>query len=166
MRVPRASWVWIVAWLAVGCAGVISENLRMQAERDATPEAVFAAPDRYRGKIVIWGGEIVAVRNAKSGATLELLSRPLSGRDQPRRDQPPGRRFLVEHDRFIDPQIFHRGLDVTVAGEVVGVRTQPLDETEYTYPVLRARELHRWEPGAGSPVRFGIGFGFGSVITR
>jgi outer membrane lipoprotein len=165
MRARPVVWLWIIL-LAAGCAGVISENLRTQAAVGLEPEQVLDAPAAHQGTLVIWGGEIVGVRNTKNGAVLELLHRPVDARDRPRRDRPPGRRFLVEHDRFLDPQVFRAGLDLTVAGEIDGVRTRPLDEIEYPYPVVRARELHLWEPGAGSPVRFGIGIGFGTVITH
>jgi outer membrane lipoprotein len=35
---------------------------------------------------------------------------------------------------------------VTVAGEIKGKRVLPLDEIDYTYPVISVKEIHLWSP--------------------
>jgi len=38
-----------------GCAHVVSEELRVRADRDLPPMALFSDPDAHRGRIVILG---------------------------------------------------------------------------------------------------------------
>jgi outer membrane lipoprotein len=45
------------------------------------------------------------------------------------------------HREFLDPATIPPGTRVTVTGEVTGSMTLPLDETEYTYPVIEARHI-------------------------
>lgn len=54
----------------------------------------------------------------------------------------PGGRFLVILPPDVGPSTFKPGLLVSLAGEVVGKAVKPLDQAEYTYPVLVVREIH------------------------
>jgi outer membrane lipoprotein len=53
-------------------------------------------------------------------------------------------RFMVEVGRYLDPVVFARGRAVTVAGPVVGVRTEPVGEAPYSYVVIQGQEVHLW----------------------
>lgn len=50
------------------------------------------------------------------------------------------------HRDFLDPATIPPGTRVTVTGEVAGAMTLPLDETEYTYPVIEARRIEVLPP--------------------
>ena len=45
---------------------------------------------------------------------------------------------------FLDPATLPYGTRVTVTGEVIGSITMPLDETDYTYPVIDIKNLQVW----------------------
>ena len=47
--------------------------------------------------------------------------------------------------RYLDAMIFAPGRELTVAAEVAGTRNKALDEMDYSYPVVIARELKLWE---------------------
>jgi hypothetical protein len=49
-----------------------------------------------------------------------------------------------------------------VAGEIIGKKVIPLDDIQYTYPLVRSREIHLSEKADGVPFSFGIGVGVGS----
>ncbi len=48
------------------------------------------------------------------------------------------------HRDFLDPATLPPGTRVTVTGAVTGSVTLPLDETEYTYPVIDITHLQVW----------------------
>jgi len=52
-----------------GCAHVISKDIRDKAEPSLTFEKVLQNPIAYKGKTVVWGGEIVETLNQKNGTT-------------------------------------------------------------------------------------------------
>ena len=142
-----------------GCAAVISKELRESLDPELTFKTVFADPNSYTGKMVLWGGEIIQTRNMQDGSWIELLQRPLGRNDRPNRTAASEGRFLVHHQGFLDPAIYGPGRELTVAGEVTGRRSRSLDQIEYSYPVLSDKELVLWSPRREPGLRFGIGIG-------
>jgi outer membrane lipoprotein len=112
-----------------------------------TFDQVKAAPDSYRGQSVVFGGEVLHARRLKDGTRIEILQLPLdrSGRPGYDRTQSQGR-FIAMHKEFLDPATLPPGTGVTVTGEITGTITLPLDETEYTYPVMDARRIEVMPP--------------------
>ena len=45
---------------------------------------------------------------------------------------------------FLDPATLPPGTRITVTGEVSGSITLPLDETDYTYPVIDIKRVQVW----------------------
>ena len=126
-----------------GCSP-ISRELRTQADRTLTFQQVFQNPEAYRGKIVIWGGEIIETTNQKDGTTLIIvLQRPLDWTQEPKFQHSEGR-FLLLVEGYADPYVFRRGRRVTVAGEIVGRKVMRLGELEYSYPLLQSKQIYLW----------------------
>lgn len=127
-----------------GCATYpVSKNLRQQAGK-ATLAQVLENPETHQGQLVIWGGRIIKTANETNGADLYVLKLPLSHRGKPRFDANSPGRFIARCNRFLDPQVFKQGRLVTVAGKITGLKTEKLQKTQYTYPVLASEELHLW----------------------
>ena len=141
-----------------GCRAAISKEIRAQADETLTLDRVSTDPEQYQGKVILWGGEIIEVRNTPEGTVLEILERPLGSGDRPGHREAPRGRFLIMHKGFLDPAVYGRGLEITVVGEIVGKRSQTLDEIEYTYPLIEDRELVLWGPRRRGPA-FHIGIG-------
>ena len=138
MRVPHSLSLAIACCLVIGCAS-------QQAEEGSSPITflqVKSSPDSYRGQSVIFGGEVLSARRLKDGTRIEILQLPLdrSGRPVTDRTQSQGR-FIAMHREFLDPATVPPGTRAMVTGEVTGSMTLPLDETEYTYPVIEARHI-------------------------
>jgi outer membrane lipoprotein len=141
-----AALMVILAVGVSGCAHVISSDLRARADAALTFSEVLKNPDAHQGKIVVWGGEIVKTENQKDGTTLvEVLQRPLYGNDEPEAAEPSAGRFLVRANQFLDPRIYDKDREITVAGEILGSRTRLLGEMQYQYPLIQSEELHLWD---------------------
>jgi len=133
-----------VMFVATGCAPVISKNLREQVDKEISFKAVIKTPDAYQGKIVMWGGLIVATKNMKEGTLLEILQKPTDAQGRPKDVDRSDGRFLALYDGYLDSAIYSEGREVTVAGEIKGKRVLPMGEIQYTYPMILAREIHLW----------------------
>jgi outer membrane lipoprotein len=132
--------------LLFGCAPVISKNLRTEADPSLTFRQVFQNPNAYKGKLVIWGGEIIQTINQKDGTTqIEIFQRPLGWREKPKETLASEGRFLILAERFLDPYVFRRGREITVAGEILGEKMIPVGEMEYRYPLLSSKQIYLWE---------------------
>ena len=130
-----------------GCATIIKpHDLRdMGADRAIGLSQVVKNPEAYKGKIALWGGEILRSVNKKEGTLIEVLQLPLDRSDRPKEVDASEGRFLVLNPGYLDVAIYREGREITVAGEVQGVETLPLGEIEYIYPFLKAKKIHLWE---------------------
>lgn len=110
-----------------------------------TYEQVKAAPESYNGQPVTFGGKVLGARRLKEGTRIEILQLPLTGSLRPTVDLGKSQgRFVALQKDFLDPATVPPGTFVTVTGEMAGSVTLPLDETEYTYPLVRINNLRVW----------------------
>jgi outer membrane lipoprotein len=138
--------VLLLLILLPGCAAVISKSLRAQVDLSLHFSEAFQNPKAYEGKIVIWGGEVIKTINQKDGTTLvEVLQRPLNRMEEPEVTKPPGGRFLMLSQKYLNSFILREGTRITIAGEILGERSMPLGEMEYRYPLILSREMYLWE---------------------
>jgi len=161
----RLAWPVLVIVMMTGCASsAISRDVRSRVDSTATFKTVFHDPDSQKGKIVLWGGEIIRTQNTKDATWIELLQHPLDGNDRPIRGAASEGRFLIRHDGFLDPAVYGPRREVTVAGEIQGRQTRKLDEAEYAYPVVADQEMVLWGPR--QEPTFHLGLGFGATFSR
>lgn len=135
-----------------GCASTQEGGDFSEETSQITFQQMKAAPDSFRGQTVIFGGEVLTAKRMKDGTRIEVLQLPLDRAGRPGYDlmQSEGR-FLALHKEFLDPATLPYGTRVTVTGELTGTLTLPLDETQYTYPVVDARRLQVWPTVESAP---------------
>ncbi len=131
--------------LLSGCASVISEELRAKADPNLTIAEVRENPNGYKGKIVVWGGEIVQSTVRKDKTTLiEVLERPLGRMDEPQETGTSGGRFLVHSEKYLDPDVYREGRRITVAGRILGETGRTSLRKENPDPVLSGEQIYLW----------------------
>jgi outer membrane lipoprotein len=133
----------------IGCAGQHAEE---SPSSSAIPFLQLrAAPDSYRGQSVVFGGEVLTARRLKEGTRVEILQLPLDRSEHLGTDRTQSQgRFIAMHREFLDPATLPPGTLVMVSGEITGSMTLPLDETEYTYPVIDVRHIEVLAPREAS----------------
>lgn len=143
----RFHWFLLLSLLILlpGCAHVISEDLRANADPSLTFSQVHKDPNIYKDKFVVWGGEIIETVNQKDKTTLiEVFQRPLGRRGEPEVTLVSEGRFLILSEKYLDPYIFQKGRKITVAGEILGEKTKPIGEMDYRYTLLSCKQLYLW----------------------
>lgn len=129
-----------------GCAHVISKDIRDKVDPSLTFEKVIQNPIAYKGKTVVWGGEIVETLNQKNGTTeIEVFQIPLDSTDAPKASNVSAGRFLILVDKYLDPYLYRKGRRITVAGEILGEQIKPLGEMDYRYPLISSKQIRLWE---------------------
>ena len=136
--------------LASGCAHVISEDLRAKVDQSLTFKDVQKNPNTYKGKLVIWGGELIQALPQEDGTNLiEVLEWPLGWREKPRRTVSFHGKFLVLSKEPLDLSLYKRGVKITVAGEIEGLmpgeKIESVSDPTYRYPLLLSKETHLWK---------------------
>jgi outer membrane lipoprotein len=144
------------------CAAPISDAILKDVDETATLERIMKNPDALRGRTVLLGGVIVSVENEQGLTTLEIFEEPLDGRRRPSTDPDKSSgRFMAEVKGFLDPAIYAKGRQITVAGRVKGSVSKPLDKTTYAYPVIDVIEHHLFkkEEPFRPALHLGVGVG-------
>ncbi len=146
---------------AAACASAIPKESLKQVDPEITFQGLIKDPERYTGKVILVGGQIVSTTMREGGSWVEVLQQPLDGKQRPQNTDVSYGRFLVRFEGFLDPAIYAGGKKITVLGEVRGKKVQPLNGMEYTYPVLLPRQHYLWKPETygGPSIHFGIGVG-------
>jgi outer membrane lipoprotein len=130
------------------CAPVLSRDVMKQALQDVPLSAVRQAPAAYAGKIFILGGMIVETRVTAKGSLIEALSLPIDSYGYLKYQGSSEGRYLAllpTEKGMLDPAIFAKGREITVAGEFRELRKGKIDEVEYVYPLFEIRELYLWQ---------------------
>lgn len=133
----------------------------------AMPAQVAEFPERYQGASVIWGGEVVRVRNFSDHSEIEMLAYPLDSAQRPvlGKDRGTGR-FIAMLPGYVEPLNYPPGSPVTVRGQIDGVRSGAVGNAPYVFPLVTVQQHHLWtaeEMRKGhTHVSFGMGVGFGS----
>jgi len=141
----RRALLWIALLGVAGCStSPFSKSIRATTEKQPSFPEISARPDAYKGRVIMLGGVIVQTSNLPKFTEIEVLQKPLDSSDRPEDVDVSSGRFLVRCNRFLDSAVYAKGREVTVAGEVKGKESKPLDQINYTYPVIGCTEIHLW----------------------
>jgi len=160
MKLKTFSTIGLMVF-ATACGSAIPKESLKQVDPEITFQMLIKDPDRYKGKVVLVGGQIVSTTVRESESWVEILQQSLDWKQRPQNTDVSYGRFLVRFQGFLDPAIYAAGKKITVLGEVLGKKVQPLNEMEYAYVVLLPREYYLWTPETygGPSIQFGIGVG-------
>jgi outer membrane lipoprotein len=135
----------------LGACAPFSKDIMRRVDPTLTFAEIQKDPQRYLGKVVLWGGVIVETENRKDETLLKVMRTELDYEKRPmNRDRSTGR-FIVRAGGFLDPAIYREGREITAVGEVAGKEALPIGGIMYTYPVILAKEIRLWEKQIGVP---------------
>jgi outer membrane lipoprotein len=129
-----------------GCASqLVPAEMESRIARDLSFESLKASPENYKGRLVVLGGKVLNAKGLKEATQIEVLQLPLDRSDGPVTTLTESKgRFLAYSTEFLDPATLPAGTLVSMIAEVIGSKTQPLDEVEYTYPTVKISTLKVW----------------------
>jgi outer membrane lipoprotein len=123
----------------------VPPELEKQIDASVTFADLQAAPGNYVGRVIMVGGVVIKAKRTKDQTEIEVLQLPTEGAEPSTTDRLRSEgRFLAVREEFLDPATVPPGTPITVIGVVSGSTTRPLDESEYTYPVLDIKHLIDW----------------------
>ncbi len=145
----------LLVTFVLGCAPLASNELQAGADTSLSFKQVQQNPALYKGKIVLWGGEIIQILPQENGKTfIEVLNWPLGLWDKPRKSIAFHGKFLVLANEALDPSVYKRGNRITISGEIQdeisGGQIKQLTDSTYQYPVIVSKEMHVWKYGSYS----------------
>lgn len=131
-----------------------------KVDQTLTPQSVIAEPGVSLNKIALWGGTILDTRNLENSTQIEILAYPLDSSHRPLLDKKPLGRFIILHNGYLEPASYSQGELISVLGSIDVSQKGKIGKKLYTYPVVKAQQLHLWSASDGrSNTRFHIGIG-------
>ena len=128
-----------------GCAtSPFSQSIQTAANTQPPFSSIIARPQAYEGRILILGGEILRTQNLPSYSEIEVLQEPLNQSDRPQKADVSFGRFLIRCPGYLDPTIYAKGRQISVAGKLQGQEARPIYQLNYVYPVVDCLKLHLW----------------------
>lgn len=127
------------------CASVPMAIQGEYFESQLIPSTVSAEPEAHIGKPVRWGGIIVEVVNNEQETWVEILALPLSDNAKPYGDRTGSLgRFIAKTTDFLDPEVYQKGLKLTVTGSVTETIKGKVGQRDYVYATVEARSHYLW----------------------
>lgn len=143
------------ALVIYGCSPVLNRDLMKEGAREFDPRHLLATPEVFKDRLFIFGGIIIETRLIEAGSQVEALLVPVDRWGNLRDAARYQGRFLALYPRargLLDPLIYKKGREITVAADFVEVRKGKIDEMEVAYPVFQVRQIYLWDEYRGYPV--------------
>lgn len=123
-------------------------------------QAIQKAPI-YKKAAVRWGGIIIDVENEQYQSYIQVLLYPLNSYGRPQLEQSSVGRFMIKSPSFLDPVVYIKNTEITVAGTLDTEVERTIDKKTLKLPVVLAQTLYLWpkyEPN-NYYNSYGIGYG-------
>lgn len=147
----RNLFILCIGFLFSACAAPPRNAISVAPTVDLALSQVRADVARYVNERVRWGGTIVSVENRSRDTQIEIVARALDDYGRPRvSGESPGR-FIARVEGFLDPVVYARNREITIAGTVAAKLTRAVGEYPYDYVVVRVDAQQLWEPRMVQP---------------
>ncbi|MDO9048166.1 MAG: Slp family lipoprotein [Methylobacter sp.] len=114
----------------------------------------------YKNAPVRWGGTIVDVENEQNFSLVQVLYYPLGRDGKPQTDQPNEGRFVFKSPEFLDPAVYTRNTEITVAGTLIGDLERTIGKKVMRLPLISATTIYRWRVYVYDNRYDGFGYGY------
>jgi outer membrane lipoprotein len=138
---------FVVIMSIYACAPVFRQEIMERGIRDFSISEIRNSPNIYRGRLFIFGGIIVNTKFVQEGTQIEAVYIPVDSRGY-LKDVEPRERFLAIFPKergTLDPLIYRKEREITIAGKFMELRQGKIDETEYIYPVFEIIDIYLWK---------------------
>ena len=126
------------------CLGACTSSKAIRTPVIDSPNVEQARLNQDTGKLIRWGGTIVAVENKVDHTLIEIVERPLTRFGTPKVSNKTGGRFFAKTPEFIDPETIESKQSITVSGTLVDYAQGMIGEHDYLYPVVEINEYKIW----------------------
>ena len=162
----RITLLLLTISVLLACAAGPGFRLDGVASELTVPREVVSMQPFPAGRRIVWGGQIIGVKNLADRSRIELLAYPLDGRQRPIVDEPSLGRFLVDRAGYLEPADHAPGRLLTVTGRLLQRVRGKVGDAPYDYPLVEAEEIYLWPLPSEGLSWGGIHFGIGISISN
>ncbi len=133
----------ILCLLLSACVGLPSAIEKAPAVQ-LSYDQVIRDISSYIGVPVRWGGIVVDVENEKHFSLVQVVFYPLDYSGRPQLYKLGEGRFVVKSPEFLDPAVYSKDKEITVAGIIDGNIEQTVGKRVIQVPLLSVTAIHLW----------------------
>lgn len=93
---------------------------------------------------VRWGGVILETRPENNHTCFEVLSKKLQTSMRPEDSDQAGGRFIACKPGFYDPEVFEKGREITLTGQIIHLDIRKVGDYDYHFPVVDIEFMILW----------------------
>lgn len=150
----------LICLLLSACAGLPSA-VKDVPVRDVSYSQANQNLNSYKDTSVRWGGVIIEVENEQNFTLIQVLSYPLNYYGRPQLNKPSEGRFVIKSAEFLDPAVYAKDKEVTVAGTLQGDIERTIGKKTVRLPLLVSKAIYLWPVYQNYP-SYGYGYpGYG-----
>lgn len=158
------AFILLLYLFLVACSS-LPVNIENPPVSDISYNHAVQSNERYQKMPVRWGGVIAAVENEQNASYLQILSYPLNSYGRPILSETAQGRFVVKSNQFLDPMLYEKNAEITVAGILLGKIDRTIDKKVMSLPLIQSTTLYQWPQYNNYypyPYYYGdYGYGFG-----
>ena len=94
--------------------------------------------NNHKDTPVRWGGVIISVENQEQASLMQVVFHSLDYSGRPQLHKPGEGRFVVKSAEFLDPAIYAKDKEITVAGVITGDIERTVGKRIIQVPLLSA----------------------------
>ena len=148
--------------LLSACSGLLPSAVRDVPVTDVSYRQASRDLNHYKDTSVRWGGVIIEVDNEENFTLVQVLSYPLDYFGEPKLNKPAEGRFVIKSTKFLDPAVYAKNREITVAGKLEGDIQRMIEKKTMLLPLLASSALYLWPPVyQNDPYGYGHGYGYG-----
>ena len=137
-------YLLLICLLLSACAGLPSA-LKDVPVADIPYGQASQSINSYKDASVRWGGVIIDVENEQDFSLVQVLFYPLNSYDgRPQLNKPGEGRFVIKSTEFLDPVIYAKDKEITVAGILIGDIERTIGKRVVRLPLISATAIHLW----------------------
>ncbi len=99
---------------------------------------------QFKDAPVRWGGVVIDVENEQNFSLVQVLYYPLNSYGRPRLDKANEGRFLIKSPKFLDPAVYTKDTELTVAGTLNGDIERTVGNKSLRLPLISANVIYLW----------------------
>lgn len=146
----------LLACLALSACAGLPSAVRDVPVKDISYSQASQNPNSYKDTAVRWGGVIVDVDNEENFTLVQVLSYPLNFYGRPQLTKPSEGRFVIKSSEFLDPAVYAKDKEITVAGVLEGDIQRTIGKKTVRLPLLSSTTAYLWPVYQNN---YGYGYG-------
>lgn len=139
------------------CAG-LPPAVKNVPVTDVTYSQASRNPSSYENTSVRWGGVVIDVQNEENYTLVQVLSYPLNYYGRPQLTKRSGGRFVIKSSEFLDPAVYAKDRELTVAGVIKGDIERTIGNKKVRLPLLSSTAIYLWPLYQYDPYGYGYGY--------